>query len=76
MWPDMIVMMPPLLQNDLRFFEGIERLSVQALIPQPPVEALVITVLPRAARLDVESFDTQLGKPCLDRFRGKLRSIV
>ena len=60
MRPDMIVMMPPLLQNDLRLFESIKRLTVQAFIPQAPVEALIITVLPWAARLNVERFNTQL----------------
>lgn len=76
MRPDMIVMMPPLLQNNLRFLEGVERFSVQAFIPQTPVEALVVAILPWAAWLNVESFDAQLREPRLDGFCCKFRSVV
>ena len=53
MGADMIIVMPPLFEDDLRLFQRMERLGVQALIPQATVEALIISILPRTAGLDI-----------------------
>ena len=39
-------------------FSGVKNLSVQAFIPQLPVEAFAVAVLPRTSRLDV------IASPC------------
>ena len=63
---DMVVMVPPLLKQNLRFFQRVESLAVQVFIPQAAIEALVIAVLPWATRLNIKGFDPQLGQPALD----------
>ncbi len=63
---DVIVMMPPLFENDLRFFQRMERLRVQAFIAQAAIEAFVVAILPWAARLDVQGFDPQPRQPRSD----------
>lgn len=42
-----IVVSSPMLNQDLRLFQSVEDLHVQALITQFSIEALAITVLPR-----------------------------
>ena len=42
-----IVMLPPLFDDDLCFFKGVEDFAVQQLIAQSGVEAFTISVLPR-----------------------------
>ncbi len=57
---DVIVMMPPLFQQNLCFFQGIESLSVQVFIAQATIKALIVAVFPWTARLDIQGFDAQL----------------
>ncbi len=52
-----VVFPPPVFDHDPSFGQRIEHLSVEALVAQPSVEALDKTVLPRAARIDVERLD-------------------
>ena len=44
----------PALDPDLRFLERVKGLAVETFIPQFAVERFTLTVLLRAARLDVE----------------------
>ncbi len=46
----------PLFDQDLRLFEGVEDLPVEQLVTKSTVEALVVAILPGAARLDGEGF--------------------
>jgi hypothetical protein len=46
MRPLSIVMPPPLLDDDLGFFEAIEDFPIQKLVTEPGVEALAVSVLP------------------------------
>jgi hypothetical protein len=57
MGPNCIVFLPPALYQDLGLLQGVEDLTIKQLIPQLPIEALVIAILPRAAWFDVEGFD-------------------
>ena len=43
---DGVVVPPPLLNDDLRLFEGIEALSVEQFIPEAGIEGLAVAVLP------------------------------
>ena len=59
----MIVMVSPLLNDGFGFPEGIKHLCVEKFIPQLAIEALVISVLPGATRLDVSGPHPQSLKP-------------
>ena len=49
-----VVLVAPLLGEDLHLPEGIEELTVQEFVPKLAVEALNIPILPRATRCDEE----------------------
>lgn len=69
---DMIVMMPPLFEDNLCLFQGVKSFPIQAFIAQAAIETLVVAVFPRAARLNVKGLYAQLRQPRLDRFCRKL----
>ena len=56
--PYRIVFPPPALYQDLGLLQGVENLPVEQLITQLPIKALIVTVLPRTARFNVERFDS------------------
>ena len=45
----------------MRLLQGVENLPVEQFITQLPIEALVVTVLPRTARFNVDRFDSYSG---------------
>ena len=51
-------------------------LPVQQLVPELAVEALVVAVLPRAARLDKERLDAHAPQLPPHELRSELRSVV
>ncbi len=51
MWPDGVVFLQPLLNEDTRFGQRTEQPAVQAGDSKYRVEAFVVGVLPRTARL-------------------------
>ena len=71
-----IVLGAPRLKDDLRFEQALKEFPVQTLATQLVVEALDVTVLPRATRLDIEGFDLRGGRPVLDGIRDELESVV
>ena len=56
-------MTTPSLDEDLRFPQCKEHLTVQEFIPQLAVEAFVVAVLPSGAWLDVERLDANASEP-------------
>ena len=46
MWPDRIVVAPPLLDQHFGLLQRVEDLAVEQLVPELAVEALVVAVLP------------------------------
>jgi hypothetical protein len=76
MWANGIVVSPPALDHDLRFLQGIEDFPVQQLVAQAGVEALDVTVLPRATRSDVGGLGTDRGNPFLHGLGDELGPIV
>ena len=58
----MVVALPPLLDHDACFLHGWEFFAVQAFVSELAVEALDVTILPRASRLDVR-------RAYIDRFK-------
>jgi hypothetical protein len=55
--PYRIVSPPPALYQDLGLLQSVENLPVEQLVTQFTIEALVVTVLTRTARLNGERFD-------------------
>jgi hypothetical protein len=53
-----IIFLPPALYQDLGLLQGVENLPVEQLVPQLPVEALVVTVLLGTARFNIERFNS------------------
>ncbi len=71
-----IVQPSPLLDEYDGLVQGVEDLTVQELVPQLAVEALVVAVLPWTARFDEQRLHTESGQPPSDQLRGELRPIV
>lgn len=53
-WPDRVVVDAALFDDDLRFFQRVEQLSVEQLIPHLSVERFAVAMLPGGPRLDVQ----------------------
>ena len=58
----MVVALPPLLNDDACFLHGRELFAVQAFVSELAIKALHVTILPRAAWLDVR-------RAYIDRFK-------
>lgn len=72
----MIVVVTPIMEEDARFAEGIDQFAIQALGPEAAIEALDISILPGASRIDVNGLDAFLREPALDGRGNELRSVV
>jgi len=55
---------------------SVEDLTVQELVPQLAIEALVVVALLRTARIDVGCIDTDTGQPPSHELRRELRPVV
>ena len=76
MGPDGVVVVAPLLDEDLGFLEAAEDFAIEQLVPQLAVEAFAIAVLPVAARLDVEGFGPHACQPAPHDLGGHLRPVI
>ena len=76
MGPDGVVVMPPLLDEDLGLLEGGEDLAVEQLIAEAGIEAFDIPVLPRRSRCDVGGLGTNGSDPVSDDPGDELRAII
>jgi hypothetical protein len=72
----LIVLSPPVLDDDLGFEQRAERLQVEQLVAQPGVERLDVPVLPRAARVDEPRVTPGVGEPRPHGVRGELAAVV
>lgn len=61
MRPDSVVLITPLLDDDLGLLQTVEDLLIEAFVAQFAVEGLAISVLPWTARLDVQRLRSQPG---------------
>jgi hypothetical protein len=75
-WPSVVVVHPPLVENDPGFRQAQEHLTVEQLVSQPAVEARHVTVLPRARLLDVQRADTRPRQPLLDLLGNELGPVI
>ena len=69
-------MTPPGFDQDLGFGQAEEDLAVEQLIAQLAVEALAVSVLPRAAGLDVGGLGADRGNPLAQSQGDELRAVV
>ena len=76
MGPFVIVMMPPLLDNDLGLFLACEPFPAEAFVSEFAVEAFDIAVLPGRSRFDKGRTDAMACEPFDHRLGRKLRSVV
>ena len=76
MRPDGVIMAPPPFDQHLCFVECRKDLSIEQLVAQLGIEALIISVLPWAARLDIERLDADPLEPAADGFGNELRTVV
>ena len=75
MRPSLIVVQPPVFNDDLCFETISEPLRRKAFISELAVEAFIRTVLPRLSRTDQGRFNPLLKDPTQQRCTDKLRAI-
>ncbi len=75
-WPDSVVLVPPAFDEHLRLRQRVEDLPIQQLVAKLPIEALHVTVLPRAARFDEHCAHADALEPVSDSLGGELRTII
>jgi hypothetical protein len=73
MRPERVMLLPPHFVDKLGLFEYIENLPVENLISEFPIKGLLVPILPRAARLYEQGFDSDPPKPVLEHLSSKLR---
>ena len=72
----MVVLIAPPFDEHLGLLQSIEDLSIQELVSQSTVERFNVSVFPRTARLNEESFHADLFEPLPNGFSCELRSVV
>ena len=76
MRPDRVVMLPPLLDDDLCFFQAVEDFSIEQFIAQFSIEGFAVAVLPGATGFDVQRFRSELCEPVAHDLCCHLRAVV
>ena len=75
MWPPVVVVHPPLVENAPSVRQAQEQLPVEQFISKPAIEALHIAVLPWACLLDVKRADTRPCQPLLNLLGNELGAL-
>lgn len=76
MWPDTIIIFNPAFRQNFYLKYVSKDLAIQEFIPHPSIEALTVSVLPRAARLDICGDYTDVLWPFSKLFHSKFAAIV
>lgn len=76
MRPDLVVMLAPDLDNDLRFSAAAEPFQAQALVPELAVEAFGAAILPRFSWLNDCHANALVTGPAQQRVGNELRTVV
>jgi len=71
-----VVLEAPVVEEELCFEQGVERLQVEQFAAEVPVEGLDVWVLPRRSWLDVGDGRSLEAAPVLERFGGQLGAVV
>ena len=72
----MIVLLEPVIDDDLGLLGRCEPFGIENLPAQCSVEALIVAILPGRSRVDADRLDANASKPVLQRVGGELWSIV
>ena len=73
---DTIILPDPNSDSDLRLSCAMEPFRVELFFSQGPVKALVVSILPRAARLNLHELDPNPVQPVLQVFGNELMTVV
>lgn len=76
MRPDCVVVLTPLLDEDLRLFERAENFSVEEFISEFTVEAFIVPILPGTAGFDKERMHANPLEPFPQGYGDKLWPVV
>ena len=76
MWPHRIVPDPPFFNDHFGFFQVVENLAVEQLIPEFPVETLDVAILPGAPWFNEKWLGPDIFQPSPDGLGRKLGTIV
>ena len=76
MGPEGIVFHSPPFDENLRFPEGVENLSIQQFVSKFTVETFTVTVFPRAPWFDVEGSYPCSVKPLAYGLGGEFRAVI
>ena len=72
MWPPVVIVDPPLVENDPSLGQVQEQLPFEQFVSKPAVEDLHVTVLPRARLLELQRADARPRQPFLDLLGNEL----
>ena len=76
MWPSVVVLSEPLIDDDLGLFCRREPFRIENLSAQRAIEPLVVSILPGRSGIDTDWFDSNPSKPVLRCFGSKLGAII
>ena len=71
-----LVLPDPSIDCNLSMFSGVDRVRVEHFFSQGPVKELVVSILPRAARIDLHGFDPNPVQLVLQVFGNELWTVV
>ncbi len=63
MRPDCVVILTPLFDHDLGFFQTVEDFPVEKFVAKLAVEVFIVAILPRAARRDEQLIESERSGP-------------
>jgi len=74
--PEGIIFPPPFFNQHLGLFQGIEDLTVEPFITEFAIEALDVTVFPRAARFNKERLNIKVFEPLANNSGRELGTVI
>ena len=74
--PEVIVFPSPVFEDDPGLRQCPELLPIQAFITEPGIEALDVSVLPWASRVDIEGLDAVISKPLAKLLFDELGAVI
>ena len=75
-WPHLVILSSPALDDHTCFGQGREEFAIQTLVAKLIVKALDISLFPGRGRLDVQALNLSCAHPLPDRLSDELRAIV
>ena len=76
MRPDVVVLSEPLIDDALCLSGCCKPFGVEDFATQRSVKSLIVSILPRRARVDVNRLDPDFGEPIFEGVGCKLGAIV